>query len=44
VRRWRYLIILGSGVSALAIGLSAQAQTEQGDLLALLSNAWSAIS
>jgi len=44
MKRWRFAIILGSAASALAVGLGAQAQTEHTDLLALLTNAWTAIS
>jgi hypothetical protein len=39
MRRWKFLIILSSAASALAVGLGAQAQPEYADLLALLSNA-----
>jgi len=44
MRHWRWLIVLGSATSALAVGLGAQAQAESTDLVAMLSNAWSAIS
>jgi len=44
MRRWRYLIILCSAGAALAVGLGAQAQSENTDLVALLTNAWSAIT
>ncbi|HEX4708958.1 hypothetical protein [Phenylobacterium sp.] len=43
MRRWKYVIILASAAAALAVGLGAQA-TEHTDLLALLSNALSAIT
>ena len=42
--RWKFLIVLASATAALSVGLGAQAQTEHTDLLALLSNAWSAIT
>jgi hypothetical protein len=38
---WRTLIVLGSATAALAVGLGAQAQAEQGDILALLASAFS---
>jgi hypothetical protein len=44
MRRLRWLIVLGSATSALAVGLGAQAQAEGADLVALLTSAWSAIS
>jgi hypothetical protein len=44
VGRWRLLIVIGSATSALAVSLAVQAPVEQADLLALLTNAWSAIS
>jgi hypothetical protein len=44
MRHLRWLIVLGSATSALAVGLGAQAQAENADLLAMLSSAWSAIS
>jgi hypothetical protein len=44
VRHLRWLIVLGSAASALAVGLGAQAQAENADLLAMLSSALSAIS
>ena len=40
MRRWRFLIILGSATAALAVGLGAQAQSEHTDLLALLTSAF----
>jgi hypothetical protein len=44
MRRWKFLIVLGSAAAALAVGLGAQAQTEHTDLVALLTTAWGAIS
>jgi len=44
MRRWKSLIVFGSALSALAVGLGAQAQAEHTDLLALLSSALSAIT
>jgi hypothetical protein len=44
MRRWKFLIILSSAASALAVGLGAQAQAEHADLLALLSNALGGIT
>jgi len=44
MRRWKFLIILCSGAAAVAVGLGAGARPEEVDLLALLSNALSAIT
>ena len=44
MRHWKYLIILSSAASALAVGLGAQAQAEHTDLLALLNTALSGIT
>jgi hypothetical protein len=42
--RWKLLIIATSAVAALALGMSAQAATEDVDLQAMLTNAFSALS
>jgi hypothetical protein len=44
MRRWKFVIILVSAASALAVGLGAQAHSELTDLPAVLSNALSAIT
>ena len=44
MRPLRFLIVLGSATSALAVGLGAQAQVENADLVALLTQALNAIS
>jgi hypothetical protein len=44
MRSWKFLIILSSAASALAVGLGAQAQAEHADLLALLNNALNGIT
>ena len=44
MRHWKFLIILTSAGAALAVGMGAQAQAERADLMALLSNALSAIT
>jgi hypothetical protein len=44
MRRWKFLIILSSAVSALAVGLGAQAPAEHTDLLAFLNNALGGIT
>jgi len=41
---WRLAIILGSAMAALAVGVGAQAQTDHTDLMALLANAWIALT
>jgi hypothetical protein len=41
MRRWKFVIILASAASALAVGLGAQAHT---DLLAVFSNALGSIT
>jgi hypothetical protein len=40
----KFLIILGSGAAALAVGLGAQLQVQGPGLVALLADAWGAIS
>jgi hypothetical protein len=42
--QWKLAIVAASAVAALALGLSAQAATENTDIQALMSNAWSALS
>ncbi len=44
MRHWKFLIILSSAASALAIGLGPPAQAEHVDLLAALNNALSGIT
>lgn len=44
MRRWRFLIVLSSATAALAVGLGAQASAEHTDLMALLTNAFGAIT
>ncbi|HEY8005201.1 MAG TPA: hypothetical protein VIE16_13285 [Phenylobacterium sp.] len=44
MRRWQLLIVLGSATAALAVGLGAQAQAEEVDLLAWIGNALSAFT
>ncbi|MDB5437215.1 MAG: hypothetical protein JWR47_3472 [Phenylobacterium sp.] len=44
MRRWKFVIILASAASALAVGLGAQAHTDHTDLLAVFSNALGSIT
>lgn len=44
MRRLKFLIVLGGATAALAVGLGAQAQADQSDILALLGSAIAAIS
>ena len=44
MRHLKFLIVLGGGVAALAVGLGAQAQADQSDILSLLGSAIAAIS
>ena len=42
--RWKLFLVVASESAALAVGLGAQVGTENTDLMALLTNALSAIS
>jgi hypothetical protein len=44
MRHLKFLIVLGGATAALAVGLGAQAQADQTDILSLLGSAIAAIS
>lgn len=44
MRRWQFLIVLGSATAALAVGLGVQAQAEEIDLLAWIGSALGAFT
>jgi hypothetical protein len=44
MRRWKFMIVLVSAASALAVGLGAQAHSDHTDLLAVLGNALGVIT